>query len=238
MDSISSNQTFSCEWGSLSKKLYKTIYSIRPASLASLFKTLINPQRDWVVSNGIELKIDPISHFGQELISTGNYEPTFTNEIISHLKAGDTFLDIGANEGFFSMLAARAVGPTGRVFTVEPQPNLVSIIKENAIKNGFEQIQIFAEAFSETDGEVELNLSSSLNSGASSLFRKYSPGAIRTKVKSERFDEWWINQCKPRFDVVKIDCEGAELFVFRSATQALKTQFAKLIFVDFHESII
>lgn len=238
MEIRSLDQTFSCEWSLLAKKLHRCIYSVRPAALASFFKSLIRSQRGWVVTNGIKLKVDPISHFGQEIITTGTYEPIFSKEIISNLKPGDFFLDIGANEGFFSLLAAQAIGPDGRVFAVEPQSNLVSIIQENSKVNRFNQIEVFQEAFCEVDGEVELNLSHSLNSGASSLFRRHSGKMDTVKVKSERFDHWWLNQSKPKFNVVKIDCEGAELFVIRSAKKALEERFADLIFLDFHESII
>ena len=195
-------------------------------------------ERGWVISDGIKLYIDPISHFGQEIISTKKYEPIFAQELIDTICPGDSILDIGANEGFFSLLAARAAGPRGKVFAIEPIPELVEVINKNSKENGFDQVTVFPLAFSETAGEVKLNLSFSINSGASSLFDRKVSGTGQIQVRSERFDDWWLKLGRPHFNVVKIDCEGAELVVMRSAKKALRDHFANFIFLDFHECII
>ncbi len=232
------NQIIDCDWPPNIRRIQRAVFAIRPAILSTFLKRLFGFKRGWITLQGVKFYIDPISHFGQEVITTGKYEPIFCDTLMGLLKEGDYFLDIGANEGFFSMKAVMVVGPQGKVFAVEPQPELVKVISRNSEANSFQNVQISQLAFSEKKGEVELALSFSVNSGASSLFQEKVSGIKKVKVPAERFDDWWIKQGSPQFDVVKIDCEGAELFVFRSAQKALSQHFSKMICLEYHEHII
>lgn len=60
--------------------------------------------------------------------------------ILNSLSRGDTFIDVGANVGFFAMLGALRVGPTGKVFASEPNPQNCELISQSAAANGFENI--------------------------------------------------------------------------------------------------
>ena len=238
MASTNLNHSVMSDWSPLQQKLYRFIFSIRPAILSTFLKRILGVKRGWISAEGIKFHIDPISHFGQELMLTGRYEPVLSATIKDLLKEGDKFLDIGANEGFFTLTAAKIVGPKGKVFAVEPQPYLVKSISEIAAANSLNNIEISEIAFTEQKGEVELALAFSTNSGASSLFQNKVTGTQTIKVAAESFDEWWNKKGSPIFDLVKIDCEGAELFVFRSATKALEGRFTKFICLEYHENII
>jgi len=226
------------DWSRTVRWIQKSIYHLRPAILSSCLKQILGFKRGWISVQGLKFFIDPISHFGQEVMNTGTYEPVFSGTILDLLKPQAQFLDIGANEGFFTLIAARKVGLGGKVFAVEPQPELADVVIQNVKANSLENTQIFQLAFSEEVGEVELALSFSVNSGASSLFQDKVSGLNRIKVPSERFDDWWNSQGCPQFDLVKIDCEGAELFIFRTAKNALNQHFSKMICLEYHENII
>src|SRR5262245_45011151 len=75
---------------------------------------------------------------GRPLHATRQYEPHVCAALRRVLRPGMTFLDIGANVGFFTMLAASAVGATGRVFAVEPFQSNLKLLYLNAQLNGFE----------------------------------------------------------------------------------------------------
>lgn len=73
---------------------------------------------------GFRFKADLGDWLGQYVYLTGHHEPA-TARIIAHLLGpGDTFIDVGANSGFFTLLAASRVGPTGRVYAFDPLPSM------------------------------------------------------------------------------------------------------------------
>jgi len=226
------------DWSPFLQRVQTLVYGIRPSILSTFLKSILGIQRGWITAQGVKFFVDPVSHFGQEVIRTGTYEPVFCEAVMGLLEPGDVFLDIGANEGFFSVKASKTVGVSGKVLAIEPQPELSRIIDQNAEANGLSNIKTFSLAFSDKEGSVKLSLSFSTNSGASSLFQNKVSGLRTIQVPSQKFDQWWLNQGSPQFNVVKIDCEGAELFVFRSADAALKNRFSKMICLEYHENII
>src|SRR5687767_10821855 len=89
---------------------------------------------------------------------TGLNELAVQQAVVDSLRPGDVFVDVGANIGFFSLLAARAVGPDGRVIAIEAVSELAAAVRANAALNGFTQIEVVEAAASDAAGEVELML--------------------------------------------------------------------------------
>ena len=81
----------------------------------------------------------------------GSYEPAMQNLIAATLKPGDTFYDIGANVGFYSLLAARLV-VNGAVFAFEPLPSNVDFIRQHLALNQANNVNIFPVALSNRTG--------------------------------------------------------------------------------------
>ena len=88
----------------------------------------------------------------------GTYERPVQVAIAASLSAGDVFYDVGANVGFFSLIAARKVGPQGCVYAFEPVPSNVSVITCCAQLNNFDKITVFQEAVGVATGRAELLL--------------------------------------------------------------------------------
>ena len=101
----------------LSKLLgrWSWLYSIRPQSLAEPLYRLIGAKEGRVIINaaGARLFIDPFTTAGYDIARGEQYEPDFVALLHQSLTAGSCFLDIGANEGIFSAIAARIVGGPG-----------------------------------------------------------------------------------------------------------------------------
>jgi FkbM family methyltransferase len=91
----------------------------------------------------------------------------FNQFVRQRLKPGATFLDIGSNVGFFSLLAAQLVGPEGRVYAFEPEPDISEALRRSAAANGFEHLEVFQLALSNRNGE--LNFYRARDGTASSL---------------------------------------------------------------------
>ncbi len=151
----------------------------------------------------------------------GINEPPIQNALAEHLKPGDTIFDIGANVGFFSLIAARLVGPTGKVYSFEPVPANAAAIRRNAGLNGF-SIDVMETAVGDSTGEIELVLTR--HPGGASIIADTPSHDIsgRLRVPVTRIDDL---VAEGRIDVpafVKIDVEGAEAAVLRGMEQTCR----------------
>lgn len=140
------------------------------------------------------------------------YEPEVVSKLRELLRPGMIFCDVGANFGLLTLLAARLVGPAGRVFAFEPLPENARIIRQNIALNGFKNVTLIEAGVAETEGEALLHLSE--DGGSHSLAGVPPRGRPETiTVRTVRLDgvpglEW--------IDVLKSDTEGTEMSVLRS----------------------
>lgn len=131
----------------------------------------------------------------------------------SLLKPGMTVIDIGANLGLYSLVAAKAVGPEGKVFGFEPVPAIMKRFRENIALNQLPNITAVACAVGERIGSASfyLNEIKSENSGLGSLVRPIGDRMIT--VETITLDEFKIQNNIQKISMVKIDVEGAEHLV-------------------------
>ena len=129
-------------------------------------------------------------------------------------RPGDVVIDVGANVGYTALMAARAVGPTGRVIAVEPSPRSVALLELNAERNFPDRIAVVRAACDETDGTATLFVSEYSEESSSlrpeSVFGRSHAEIVRTRSLSSLSSEFGV-----RPDVVKVDVEGAEWPVLR-----------------------
>lgn len=146
------------------------------------------------------------------------------------LSAGDSFIDVGANHGAFSVAAACAVGRSGRIVCVEPQPALASLIERTLRANEFDHFHVFSCACSDVEGEGELFVPRS-SSGAGGLHRGFSTrGDYHTfKVRLRLIDQIMAGLHLPGAVVMKLDVEGHELSVLRGATAFIRARKPRII---------
>jgi FkbM family methyltransferase len=167
------------------------------------------------------------------------YEPRTAECFCQRLGPGSTFVDIGANHGYFSMLAASLVGPSGRVTAFEPNPAVFEQLRTHVALNGFEQ-RVTAWPWALADRPESgacLYLSQvDSNSGLSSLtpsadtMRAGGLSDTRTiPVPVETFDRWFAASGLDRIDLVKIDVEGAEARVVAGMSEALASRRIRAI---------
>src|ERR1051326_5056422 len=90
---------------------------------------------------------DPL--VGNVIRNSKTYEPPVTDIFLEYVHAGANVLDIGANIGYFSLLAASLVGPSGSVLACEPLLANIKVLAANRIANGFNNIEVLAVAASD-----------------------------------------------------------------------------------------
>ena len=158
------------------------------------------------------------------------------------LRPGMTFVDVGAHIGYYSLLAARAVGPAGRVVSFEPSPDNFALLTENIRLNGLSKI-VRAEnlALGAGRGEADLHLST-CNTGDHRLYstlddddEMFNAGMHRQSVRVPviSLDEYLGREGVERVDVVKIDVQGAEMDVLLGMRQTLARSPQVVLFTEF-----
>jgi FkbM family methyltransferase len=127
------------------------------------------------------------------------------------LRPGDTFIDVGANHGSYSLLAARIVGPTGRVIAFEPQQRLTGHLARSLAANDLHNCRIFECGLSDSRRHATLYVPD-INSGSASIFRGYVRRAAHTSldVPLERLDDLPLNVPRGTHTIMKLDIEGSE----------------------------
>jgi len=165
--------------------------------------------------NGLKMYMDPdeeASHAGAFL--WGEYEPATTAVVMAVLTDGDTFVDVGANWGYFTLLAATLCGERGRVFAFEPHPRNYDLLTKNIRANGLTNVGAVQKAVSNHTGTAKLLLArSSANHSLCILPPEWrlagDSAAEAMAVDTVALDDFFArSSVEPR--LIKIDIEGAE----------------------------
>jgi FkbM family methyltransferase len=165
--------------------------------------------------------------------ATGRAEQNVQDALVEHLRPGDVVYDIGANVGFFALLCARLVGPTGHVYAFEPHPGNAKALRENAARNGLAQvIEVVPIALSDTTGEAKLIVSRwsafhRLEGANDAEATRQDRGTIKVPVAT--LDDYVEQHGLRPPSLVKIDVEGAEIGVLRGMRRVAADAKPKIV---------
>jgi len=170
--------------------------------------------------SGILINADTSDFIQREVFIKSEFEPEVENVLRAFLRPGDTFVDVGANIGIFSLLAAQIVGPRGRVIAFEPVPITLEKLRANILLNNLQNITVVPVALSDETRRGFIHLDGENNSGASS-FRKSRNSRECVDVAIDTFDRYAEAHLATAPRLIKIDVEGAEVRVLRGMQQLL-----------------
>lgn len=160
----------------------------------------------------------------------GTYETAIQRCIADNLRPADVFVDIGANVGFFSLIAARRVGSDGRVYAFEPVAENAASIVRSCRLNGMSNVDVFAEAVGARTYRTKLILAQHI--GGAMLASAGTPpdiaGSVQVDVVS--LDDVIDGRKLRAPTLVKIDVEGAEMDVLRGMRRTLCSARPTLIY--------
>jgi FkbM family methyltransferase len=139
------------------------------------------------------------------------------------LEPGDTFIDVGANHGSFSLVAAARLGSSGRVVAIEPQAELAQLIERSLAASARCPFEVLQVACGEVAGETALFVPRD-SSGSAGVFAAFSATAPHrvVAVRVERLDDLLQHRVTPGRVLIKLDVEGSELRVLRGAAGFLR----------------
>jgi FkbM family methyltransferase len=158
-------------------------------------------------------------------------EPTVEDAFLGLLRPGDVVYDIGANIGWYSLLAARKVGPGGKVIAFEPSVLNAAYLEQNAASNGLTNVTVICAAVTDRDGWATF-----LDRGSTegrldkddceAQAQRRAARAVDYKrsftVPVLTLDSWIAETGEQPPNVLKIDVQGAEVGVLRGMTQTLR----------------
>jgi FkbM family methyltransferase len=147
----------------------------------------------------------------------GQYELPIQHAMRHELKAGEVFYDVGANAGFFSLVAARLVGKGGRCIAFDPWPSNYQSIREQFALNSLDNCVAVGQAVGQADGKATFSSPDSATNTAH--LGPSAPGEISIEVEVITLDTARKLYGSPSF--IKIDIEGAEVEALRGAATML-----------------
>ncbi len=171
----------------------------------------------------------------REVCFIGGYGPQETRLFGALLGPGMTVIDIGANWGYFTLLAASIVGPRGRVLAMEPEPRLFELLEQNLRLNSLSHASALREAASDRASTMALHTfdEGDGNWGVSSVVLPPS-GAEATTVTGRPLDAVVRDAGLTSIHLVKIDVEGHELEVLAGMAGGLRAGRYRRLIVEWH----
>lgn len=152
----------------------------------------------------------------------GTYEMPVQEVLAQYLKPKDIFYDIGANVGFFTVVAAKLVGASGKVYAFEPEPVNVATLRHNIQINKFSHVTAIEKAVSRTTGQEELLLSDYCGGHTLATIGLQAGSRQAIAIDAISIDDLVkLKEIEPP-TFVKIDVEGTEIDVLYGMSQTIK----------------
>jgi FkbM family methyltransferase len=176
------------------------------------------------------------------ILIDGFWEKWITNVFLDLLEEGMTVLDIGANIGYYSLLAADKIGTKGRLVCFEANPELSDVVFYNLQINGFgTNSEVISKAVYSEDSKLTFNVYEKYL-GSSSLWGNDAHAEIyHDKIKKIIVDGIALDSHFPaatKIDFIKIDAEGAEPYILKGAKRVLNDNPNVIVMMEFAPAII
>ncbi len=183
--------------------------------------------------HGARMELD-LSDLIQRNMYLGCYERTETAVFKQVVRRGDVVVDVGANVGYFTALAAKLAGPSGRVLAFEPSPYAFSRLQQMVLVNNLRQVSVFNAGLSDRHGLVQLFLppSTAHNHTPTMVPHEASqPVDVEVRTFDECVQATRINQVK----LMKVDVEGYEPRVLQGAYETAISGRIHHLLIEFNE---
>src|SRR6267142_3970731 len=180
---------------------------------------------------GYRIKLDR-SDYIQRSMYLGTFEPLESCLVKEYLKPGMTFVDVGANVGYYTLLAASLVGSEGLVIAFEPSPYAYGRLTETIAKNRMPNVRTIRAGLGDRTCELQLFISTKPGNHTPTMVP--DAGGAPLSVPVFTLDEYLKENEIDRVDLMKIDVEGFEPNVIKGATDSLKRGKIRAILCEFN----
>jgi FkbM family methyltransferase len=159
---------------------------------------------------------------GAQMLEKKQYEPDVTAFLKDRLQPGFTFVDVGANVGYFTILAAKLLGRTGRTIAIECNSRNCELIYLNLHHNSIENALVYQ--FAVSDAQKLLSLTAGFSNGEVDELRDDQDALIVPAVTLD-----FLLQNEPRIDIIKMDIEGSEAKAWRGMQQTIRKHHPTIV---------
>ena len=218
---------YSPELNPIFRNLNKVLYPILPKKIKLAPSGILNLESSKVSA---KIATNQTNYLTKEIFWVGFENFEYTSIFIDLCPKINSFYDIGANIGYFTILAGKA-NSSMDIVAFEPSKGPLHYLKENCKLNNLTNVEISSKALSHTTGKITFyeiqnqkytylthNLAGESNTGSKTTGRNYVP----TEVETEKLDDFFINRkVDKKIDLIKIDTEGTEKMILENAVEIL-----------------
>ncbi len=186
------------------------------------------------VENGVRFHLHLESELAR-LIYCEYYELKEREFLRDFLRTGDIFVDVGANIGLYTLIAASCVGESGSVYSFEPAKKIFKRLRDNVTLNGFSNIICYQMALSDKTGEFPFYTSEDGYDAWNSFAIPIAGKAFSKEViQCKKWDDFVLeHDLIDRVTMMKIDVEGWESRLLEGASSSLSRSNAPILQVEF-----
>lgn len=170
----------------------------------------------------------------ESILEKGIWEASDTHWFVKSVRPGDVVVDAGANIGYYTVLASKLVGPTGRVYAFEPDPTSFELLERNVRLNGADNVVAEQKALSNANTTLELFIASD-NKGEHRIYQPEGEHRPSIKVPAVRMDDYLRGKVD-HVDFVKIDTQGAEAVIIEGMAETIRANQQMVMIVEFWPS--
>jgi FkbM family methyltransferase len=183
---------------------------------------------------GLQLDLDLRDGVQYCVYEEGAWEPSLSERIISELRRGDVFVDIGAHVGIHALVAARELQRlgAGHVFAFEPATDSADRIEKAIERNRINNLKLVRAAIGESAGRIALRSDPTFGKHDAGVRSAFGPGNVVGEFPRVSFDGWALEAGLSRLDLMKIDIEGGELGALIGMRQTLARLHPRLLFIE------
>jgi FkbM family methyltransferase len=159
-----------------------------------------------------------------------DFEPAVTKAIMNRLRPGDVAIDIGAHIGYHTLVAARQVGKSGKVFAFEPDPENYDLLVKNIKLNSYNNVVAIKKAVSNKTEDTKLfQKSSSTHSLFCGPVQMSSKSVAVQTVSLDDFFSTCPTSLESRIRLIKMDIEGAEMLALLGMSRLVKNRSLTIV---------
>lgn len=230
--------------GSLTRLIAKPIQLIPSGSRAFIYDVVLSPPAlRWLTNRALRMVLPETTRVGDVVLSLnredpvvsgsialGSFEPGETAFVWQRCPPGAVFVDVGANIGYYTAIAAQAVGADGRVFAIEPEERNFTYLARTVRENSLVQVELVRAAAAEATDRRSLFLSRD-NAGDHRLIGEEGREIVR--VDTVRIDDLLDDEHLRATVIIKIDVQGAEGLVLEGASRTLREASNLTVITEF-----
>jgi FkbM family methyltransferase len=218
----------------LSLRLTELVFKTESGPLLALLRAVFRFKRRIVSTERGKFYIAPFSHFGYFMLRDGDYEPALLSFLESSIDRGSVVIDVGAHEGYFSVVAAQLVGKEGQVVAIEPQTRVLPILGYNLRLNGLDNVHVVECAVSDRAAVGSLYLDPGHNTGGTGLTNMSRYRRSTQQVPTRRLADILRDCGIDHVDLVKMDIEGYEYEAILGSPELFASQRVETLALELH----